>query len=289
VWLDVVLTGVVMGGIYALIAVGLNLQYGLMRILNVSHGEAVMVGAYLTYWLYTRCGVNPFLSLGVTGPAIFLMGLGCHRLLFRRLMARAGSGAVIEADSLVISFGLVFILQNLVLLLWGGEIKGYSYFNASVELGGSLYAANRLVAFGVAAMLCLGFYGFLRLTATGRAVRALMQDRMGAELLGIRVKKLHAWCFGLGLALAGITGSLLSMVFELTPDMGLPYTVTALIIIILGGLGNILGSLLGAVCLGLLEAMGEHLLGPDMKTIIIYVAFMTILLLRPRGLLGTKG
>jgi len=109
------------------------------------------------------------------------------------------------------------------------------------------------------------------------------------DKFGIRVKTMHAWCFGLGLAMAGITGSLLSMVFELTPYMGLPYTVTALIIIILGGLGNILGSLVGAVCLGLLEAMGEHLLGPDMKTIIIYVAFMTILLLRPRGLLGTKG
>ncbi|MFQ5911584.1 MAG: branched-chain amino acid ABC transporter permease [Nitrospinota bacterium] len=287
--LDVALTGVVMGGIYALIAVGLNLQYGLMRILNVSHGEAVMVGAYLTHWLYTSYGINPFLSLLVTLPVIFLMGLGFHRLLFGRLIKRAGSGEALESDSLVISFGLIFILQNVVFLIWGGEIKGYSYLNVSVELGGSLYAANRLVAFAVAAALCLGFYGFLRLAATGRALRALMQDRMGAELIGIKVGRFHALCFGLGLAMAGITGSLLSMVFELTPDMGLSYTVTALIIIILGGLGNILGSLVGAVILGLLEVMGERLLGPDMKTIIMYVAFMAILLIRPRGLLGTKG
>jgi branched-chain amino acid transport system permease protein len=289
VWLDVAITGMVMGGIYALIAVGLNLQYGLMRLLNVAHGEAVMVGAYLTYWLYTRYALPPFLSLLVTGPVIFLLGLGCHRLLLRRVLEGAASADAIESSSLLISFGLVFILQNLVLLVWGGEIKGYTYFNAAVQLGGSFYAANRLVACGIAAVLCLGFYGCLQYTASGRAVRALMQDRLGAELLGIRVRRMHAFCFGLGLALAGITGTLLSMVFDLTPDMGLPYTVTALIVIILGGLGNILGSLVGAVCLGLLEALGEHVFGPNLKTIIIYVAFMTILLLRPRGLLGTKG
>ena len=287
--LDVVLTGVVMGGIYALIAVGLNLQYGLMRVLNVAHGEAVMVGAYLTWWLHTSYGINPFLSLVITAPVIFLMGLGLHRLLFRRLMARTHSGEALESGSLVISFGLIFIIQNVVFLTWGGEIKGYSYLAWSVDIGGSLYAANRLVAFGVAATLCLGFYGYLRLAPAGRAVRAVMQDRVGAELIGIPVRKLHAVCFGLGLAMAGVTGALLSMVFDLTPDMGLPYTVTALIIIILGGLGNILGSLVGALCLGLLEAFGEFMLGPDLKMIIIYTAFMAILLWRPRGLLGGKG
>src|SRR3990167_6228826 len=232
---DIVVGGLITGGIYALVALGLNLQYGLIRVLNVAHGEFLMMGAYLTYSLHTAWGVNPLLTL-----------------LYARVLAGEAAEAL-ESRSLLLSFGLLFVLQNAALLLWSADLKGYSYLAVPLHFLGSVFPANRLVAAAVALAVSLAFYVFLQQSFLGKAIRALMQDPEGAQLAGINLSRVHGLCFGIGIAMSAVTGSLISMLFELTPFIGLPYTVTALVVVILGGLGNVVGSLLGGLILGLVE------------------------------------
>src|SRR3972149_4458752 len=247
---DIIVGGLITGGIYALVALGLNLQYGLMRVLNVAHGEFLMMGAYLTYSLDTAWGVNPLLTLLITGPASFGAGLVLHRLLYARVLAGEAAEAL-ESRSLLLSFGLLFVLQNAALLLWSADLKGYSYLAVPLHFLGSVFPANRLVAAAGALAVSLAFYVFLQQSFLGQASRALMQGTAGAQLAGINLSRVHGLCFGIGIAMSAVTGSLISMLFELTPFIGLPYTATALVVVILGGLGNVVGSLVGGPIPGL--------------------------------------
>ncbi len=283
---DIVGAGLMTGGIYALVALGLNLQYGLMRVLNVAHGEFLMIGAYLTYSLHTAWGVHPLLTLLITGPAAFVAGLVLHRLLYARLVAGSESREALESRSLLLSFGLLFVLQNTALLLWSADLKGYSYLSTPFHVLGTVFPANRLVAACVALGLSVGFYLALQRSLMGKAVRALMQEPEGAQLVGINVSRLHGLCFGIGIAMSAVTGSLVSMLFELTPFMGLPYTVTALVVVILGGLGNVMGSLLGGLLLGLVETASVYLVASDIRIIASYAVLSLILILKPSGLFG---
>ena len=273
-----------MGGLYALIAVGLNLQYGLMRVLNVAHGEFLMLGGYITYLLHVHLGVNPLVTVLVSGPAAFAGGVAVHALLFRRLLRQERTREELEASSLLLSFGLLFILQNAALLLWSADLRGYQYLDRPLRLLGAVYPANRVVAFAGAAVVTAGLLIFLRGSLAGAAVRALMQDPTAVRLMGVRVARIHAFCFGLGVALAAVTGSLVSMLFELTPFIGLPYTVTALVVVILGGLGSVAGSLVGGLILGVVESVGVHFTSPDLRMAITYGVLALVLVLRPYGL-----
>jgi len=283
---DLLVVGMITGGLYALVALGLNLQYGLMRVLNVAHGEFLMLGGYLTYSLHTGWGVNPLLTLLVTGPAAFAVGLALHRLLYARVLETGQQPEVLESRSLLLSFGLLFVLQNAALLLWSADLKGYSYLAAPLRFLGAVFPANRILAAAVALVLSAGFYIFLKRSLAGKAIRALMQDPEGAQLVGVDLRRVHARCFGVGVAMAAVTGSLVSMLFELTPFVGLPYTVTALVVVILGGLGNLLGSLVGALLLGLVETFSVYLAASDIRLIASYGVLSLILILKPSGLLG---
>ena len=282
---DVVVGGLTTGGIYALVALGLNLQYGLMRVLNVAHGEFLMLGAYLTYSLHTGWGVNPLLTLLITGPTAFAVGLGLHRLLYAPLLAGDATDSL-ESRSLLLSFGLMFVIQNAALLIWSADLRGYSYLAIPLHWLGTVFPANRVLAAAVALALGAAFYVYLRASLTGKAVRALMQEPEGARLVGIRTARIHALCFGAGLAMSAITGSLVSMLFELTPFMGLPYPVTALVVVILGGLGNMMGCLLAGLLLGLVETAGVYLASSDIRLISSYAVLSLILILKPSGLFG---
>ena len=283
---DILGTGLITGGIYALVALGLNLQYGLMRVLNVAHGEFLMLGAYVTYSLHTGWGANPLLTLLVTGPAAFVAGLVLHRLLYARVLAQAEAREAIESRSLLLSFGLLFVLQNTALLVWSADLQGYSYLATPLRVLGAVFPANRVLAAVVALGLSVAFYVYLRRSLVGKAIRALMEEPEGAELVGVNVTRLHGICFGLGVAMAAVTGSLISMLFELTPFVGLPYTVTALVVVILGGLGNVAGSLLAALLLGVVETVGVYLVSSDIRLISSYAVLSLILLLKPAGLFG---
>jgi branched-chain amino acid transport system permease protein len=283
-WAELLAGGLITGGIYALVAIGLNLQYGLMRIMNISHGEFLMLGAFLTWWAHTAWGISPLVFLPAAFAVLMGIGMAVHRLCFRQVAARAPSVEVFEARSLMVGFGLMFFVQNTALLIWGGDLRGYDYLAEPVQIADMRFTVNKLVLFGVALALSLVLIALLRLTLLGKAVRALMQSPTGAQLVGINTKRLHPLMFGIGLGLSGVAGALLSMTYEISPSMGEPYTVTALIVITLGGFGSIAGSLVGGLLLGVVEALGMHFTSPSFKMLLSYAVFIGVLIWRPNGL-----
>jgi len=283
-WLELIVSGLITGGIYALVALGLNLQYGLMRILNIAHGEFLMLGAYLTWMVQTSFGISPLLMIPVSFVVLMGLGLAIHWLCFRRLTATSPNIDIFEARGLMVAFGLMFLIQNLVSSIWGGELRGYDYMADPVVMGGAQFAGNKLLVFAMALVFSLGLMVLLRKTLLGKGVRALMQSQVGAQLVGINTRTLHPLMFGIGLGLSGLAGCLLSMAYTISPAMGEPYTVTALIVITLGGFGSMGGALAGGLMLGVIEAFGMHFTNPSLKALLSYVVFIGVLLLRPKGL-----
>ena len=285
---ELVASGLIAGGVYALVALGLNLQYGLMRILNVAHGEFLMLGAFATWTAHTALGVSPLTMLPVSFALLFVLGLAIHRLAFRRLARTSPDLDVFEARGLMVCFGLMFLVQNLAQLIWGADLRGYDYLAAPVAIGGAQFAANKLLLLGIALALSVALVVALRATLLGKAVRALMQSPTGAQLVGIDTGRLHPLMFGVGLGLSGVAGCLLSMTYTVSPAMGEPYTVTALIVITLGGFGSMAGALVGGLALGVVEAIGMHFTSPSLKSLLSYAVFIAVLLWRPNGLFARR-
>ena len=283
-WIELIFSGLITGGIYALVALGLNLQYGLMRILNIAHGEFLMLGAYLTWMVQTSFGISPLLMIPVSFVMLMGLGLVIHWLCFRRLTATSPNIDIFEARGLMVAFGLMFLIQNLVSSIWGGELRGYDFMADPVAMGGAQFAGNKLLVFAMALVFSLGLMVLLRKTLLGKGVRALMQSQVGAQLVGINTRTLHPLMFGIGLGLSGLAGCLLSMAYTISPSMGEPYTVTALIVITLGGFGSMGGALAGGLMLGVIEAFGMHFTNPSLKALLSYVVFIGVLLFRPKGL-----
>ncbi|HET9207404.1 MAG TPA: branched-chain amino acid ABC transporter permease [Burkholderiaceae bacterium] len=283
-WLELIASGLITGGIYALVALGLNLQYGLMRILNIAHGEFLMLGAYLTWFAQTSLGLSPLWMIPLSFALLMALGLAVHWLCFRRLTATSPNLDIFEARALMVAFGLMFVVQNLVSWVWGGELRGYDFLTTPVPVGGAQFAGNKLLVFALALLFAGALIVLLRLTLLGKGVRALMQSPVGAQLVGIHTERLHPLMFGIGLGLSGVAGCLLSMAYTISPAMGEPYTVTALIVITLGGFGSMEGALVGALLLGVIEAVGMHFSSPSLKALLSYTVFIAVLLLRPKGL-----
>jgi branched-chain amino acid transport system permease protein len=283
--LDVVIAGLLLGGIYALIAVGLSLQYGVARVLNIAHGEFIMLGAFVTWSLYTIFHIDPLVSLAICGPIVFIIGFVLYGTLFIRLRTSSASPAAYEGNSMLACFGLLFIIQNVAILIWGAEIKGYSYLAFPVNFGGAVFAANRLLTLGFSITIGVVFYLFLARTRLGKAIRAAAQDSAAAGLMGVNINQVLALCFGFGALMAGFGGTLISISYKIQPTMGLEYTVIALIVIVLGGLGSIPGSFIGGVLLGLVGSIVTYI-EPGLSLVAYYVIFMLLLLVRPTGILG---
>jgi len=231
--LDIVISGLLLGGIYAVTAVGLSLQYGVARVLNIAHGEFIMLGAFISWSLYTLLGVNPLISLAICGPVVFIIGFVLYRTVFTRLRTTSPTPGAFEGSSMLASFGLLFIIQNVAILIWGADIKGYSYLAFPVNIWGAKFAANRLITLGFALVICLVFYLFLAGTRLGKAIRAAAQDPAVAGLMGVNIDSVLAVCFGLGAALAGIAGMLISMCYPVHAAMGLEYTIIAIIVVVI--------------------------------------------------------
>lgn len=283
-WLELIASGLITGGIYALIALGLNLQYGLMRILNIAHGEFLMLGAFATWFAQSEFGISPLVMAPVS--FLLLMGLGMliHRLAFKRLTATSPNVDVFEARGLMVAFGLMFLVQNFASYVWGGELRGYDYLTEPVVVGGAQFAGNKLLLLLVSLAASGALILLLRKTLLGKGVRALMQSPTGAQLVGINTERLHPLMFGIGLGLSGLAGCLLSMAYAISPSIGEPYTVTALIVITLGGFGSMTGSLVAGLALGVIEALGMHFTSPSLKALLSYSIFIAVLLWKPNGL-----
>ncbi len=280
---DIIIAGLLLGGIYALIAAGLSLQYGVARVLNVAHGEFIMIGAFITWWLFTNVSFDPLISIVITGPVTFVLGILLYRFVYRKIMVDSPTIEVFEGKSMLAAFGMLYVVQNIARWIWGSNTYAYQYMATSVT--GARIPLNRLVALGVVVVVAAAFYVFLSHTRLGKAIRASALDPTTAGLVGVNVYRVLGICFGLGLAMAGIAGSLLSILYSVNTSMGLGYTVIALIVVVLGGLGSIQGAFIGGIFLGLMSSLVSYF-QPSMTMIAYYVVFILLLLIRPKGIMG---
>jgi branched-chain amino acid transport system permease protein len=283
--LDVLIAGLLMGGIYTLIALGLSLQYGVARVLNIAHGEFIMVGAFITWAVFTALGVNPLMSLAICGPVTFIIGYIVYITLFKRIRKSSPSPAAFEGNSMLAAFGLIFLIQNIAILIWGAGVRGYTFLDSSVNIGGAIFAANRLVTALFAVVIGAAFYIFLERTRVGKAIRAAAQDSKTAQLMGVNISRVLALCFGLGALLAGLAGTLISMCYSIQPTMGFQYTIIALIVIVLGGLGSIPGSFIGGFLLGIIGSVVSYW-QVSLSLVAYYAILIVLLLVKPTGILG---
>src|SRR3972149_6383426 len=284
--LDVVIAGLLLGGLYALIAMGMSLQYGVARVFNIAHGEFIMLGAMTTWTLFTVFKVNPLLAVAICGPLAFILGYFIHKTLFKKLQSSSQNQGVFESNSMLASFGLMFVIQNLALIIWGPEIRQYSYMTQTVSIFGALFGARRLVMLGFAVAIGVIFYIFLARTRIGKAIRAAGQDPTTSGLMGVNINWVLALCFGLGAAMAGVAGALISLAYPDSPVMGQEYLTVAIIVVVLGGLGSIPGSFIGGFVLGIIGSIVSFY-EPGLNMAAYYAIFVILLLVRPKGLMGT--
>ncbi|OXR49169.1 MULTISPECIES: branched-chain amino acid ABC transporter permease [unclassified Pusillimonas] len=285
---ELLIATLALASVYALVALGLNLIYGAMRLLNVAHGEIMMLGAYVTFWLFTAYKVSPLVSMFAAMAAAAVLGWLCYELLIRKLSSTPALVQRIEANSLLVFFALSVILQNLGALLFSANARSYSYMESLVQIGDVSIALNRLVIIAVSVLATVMVMSFLRFGTTGLAIRALIQQRDAASLVGVHADKVNRVIFCLGFALAGLAGSLVSMVESITPFSGFPFTIAAFFVIILGGLGSIGGSVVGAILLACVEVYGSALTSPAYRSILLYGVFILVLFVRPQGLFGRR-
>jgi branched-chain amino acid transport system permease protein len=280
----VLLNGAVLGGMYALIALGLNLQYGVARIMNLSYGEFLMLAASMNLWLFTSYSVDPLLGLAVSVPLIFLANWVIYQIFLVPLVRRARSRDALEADTILLTFGLLFVVQGGAMLEWGAQYRGYSFLAVPVHIGAFTFALNRLVAFAAACIIGFLAFAVLRFTRIGTAMRALAVDPDSAQLVAIDVRRYSALAFASGGAMVAAAGTLISMFLSFNPTIGITFTLKALIVMVMGGIGNMAGSLLAGVILGVAEALGAYLVDPGLTLAINYAMFLLVVLLRPNGL-----
>jgi branched-chain amino acid transport system permease protein len=285
--MDAAIGGLMLGGMYALIALGFNLQYGVARILNLAYGEFFMTACFAAFWMVTLWRINPLLGLLLSVPVTFGANWLIYRLLMTPLVRRARSRAHLEAETILSTFGLLFVIKGGVIAAFTGNIRGYGFLAWPVTVFGFTFAANRLLAFGVAMAVGLGVYLLLRYTRTGTALRALADDPTAAGLVAIDVERLSALAFAAGGALVAVAGTLVSTFLSFDPTIGVTFTMKALVVVIMGGVGNLLGGLAAGFLLGLAEALCSYLVDPGLTLAVAFALFLAVLLVRPRGLFGS--
>jgi branched-chain amino acid transport system permease protein len=286
---DALLAGLSLGGMYALIALGLNLQYGVARIMNLSYGEMMIAAALLAWALFGRHGISPLLSLLLALPLAALLGWATYRFLLTPLVRRAPNREALEGDSLLGTFGLLFVVQGVMLVAVGGGYLSYSYLAVPVDVFGSTVAANRLLALAMAVVLGLAVWALLTRTRIGMAIRAVAVDPVAAQLVAIDVPRLAMLAFALGSVLAAVAGVLVSMFLTFSATMGVVFTMKALIVVIMGGIGNMAGAVVAALMLGLVESFVGTYIDPGLTLAANYALFLAVLLFKPTGLFGKAG
>jgi len=284
--LDVVIGGVILGTFYSLIAVGLNLQYGVTRILNVAHGEFLMLGAYLTYFCFLLLGVNPFISMIVVGPLMFLVGFLVYMLILRRLVLLSKSSEELEFRSLLICFSLSFIIQNLAMVLWTANYRSYEAPSVgAISIAGVTFEINRIIVALISITINIFLYLFLRFTKIGLAMWAAVSQPEGVQLVGVNINNIYAISFSLGVLFSAWAGSLTSILYStINPFMGVPYTLISLVLVILAGVGSFKGNIVGGFLLGYLAYITMRIIHSALTLVVIYAVLILVLLIKPKGL-----
>ncbi len=276
---QVVVSGLLAGSLYAMVALGLGLIFGVMRVLNVAHGPILMLGAYTTFWLFHLFGLNPYLSLLVSMPVMFVLGVVLQRMLVQRVVDAP------ELSSLLLTFGISIAIVNLAQLGFTSDLRSVEFLTGSWLIGPIALSKSRAIAFLFAVAITAGAFLFLRATRLGKAIRAVSQSRDVAQCCGIDVGRIHMLAFGVASALAAAGGSLVSVMVAIQPEMGGVYTFKSFLVIVLGGAGNYPGALLGGLLLGLVEQLASLFLTTQVNEAVAYVLLVLVLLVRPTGLL----
>jgi branched-chain amino acid transport system permease protein len=285
---QLLVAALVTGGLYALVALGLNLIYGTMRLLNIAHGEIVMIGAYLIYWIGALTSLHPLIGAALTAGLCGLLGLAAYYGLFRVVLGSPRLMERVEANSLLLFFGLSIVLQNLVKLAFTASPRSYQPFENLIHFAGASLTGGRAAALCLTLLVCIAMTMFLRSSLFGLSIRALIQSREAAAIVGINIGRVQALSFFIGFAAAGLAGALVGMIEQITPFIGFPFTISAFVVIILGGLGNLAGSLAAGLLLGVLETYGVALTSSNYRSILLYGVFILVLLIRPQGLFGRR-
>jgi len=250
-----------------------------MRVLNVAHGPIMMLGAYTSFWLFQWLGLSPYLSLLVSMPALFLVGVALQRTLVSRVVDAP------ELSSLLLTFGVSIALVNLAQLAFTSDLRSVEYLTGSFVLGPFAFSKSRVIACGFAIFITVAAFLFLKSTRLGKAIRAVSQSREVAQVCGVDVQRIHLFAFGIASALAAAGGSLVAVMVAIQPEMGQVYTFKSFLVIVLGGVGNYPGALLGGLLLGLIEQLASLFLTTQINEAVAYILLVLVLLVRPTGLL----
>ncbi len=276
------ISGILVGGVYALIGIGLTIIFGVMRIINFAHGDIMMIGMYLTFNLFTLAGVDPFVSIAVCIPVMFLFGGLLQKLFINRILN------ALPQNQILLTIGLGLIMSNTMMLIYTSDYKILTtdYSSSSFSLMGISISQPLAISFIITAVITAVLYWFLMKTDMGQAIRATAQDRQAAQLMGINVKRMSIIAFGLGAALAGTAGALISPTYYIFPQIGSTFTLKAFVITVLGGMGSVIGATLGGILIGIAESLGAVYISSGWKEVLVYVIFLLVLLFKPSGLLG---
>ena len=284
VFLQSLISGILIGGVYALIGIGLTIIFGVMRVINFAHGDLLMLGMYATYFLFTLFHIDPFVSILATIPLMFLFGAFLQRTFINRMLG------ALPQNQILLTIGLGLVMSNSMMLAFTSDyrILTTTYSSGSFTVAGISVSTPLLISFAITVTITAILYWFLYRTDTGQAIRATAQDREAAQLMGINVKRMSIIAFGLGTALAATAGSLISPTYYIFPQVGSVFTLKAFVITVLGGMGSIVGATLGGVFIGIAESVGGVYLGSGWKDVIVFILFLLVLLFKPSGLLGTS-
>jgi branched-chain amino acid transport system permease protein len=285
IFVELAISGLMLGGVYALISIGLTLIFGVLRVVNFAHGEFLMVGMFLAYWLFALAGVPVYLSALLSLPLFALFGHLVYRLVIGRTLGR---GDVVQIFATV---GLGVILQNTALVLWTGDFRTIRspYSDALLRAGGVQVSVPLLVAFLVALAVTALLFVFLNRTLEGKAIRAVAQDPIAALSLAIDTNRVYLRAFTIGTCCVGLAGVLLAPSYPIFPAIGLNFGLVSYVVVVLGGLGSMVGALLGGLVIGLVEVVSGFFLGTELKQALYFLIFILVLIVRPQGLFGQRG
>ena len=278
--------GILLGGIYGLAAFGLSITFGVLNILNLAHGEFLMLGSLLSYGMFVALDVNPFISAILVIPIFMIGGVGFYFLLLKPVSEKPSHQLLVA--SILITLGASLVIEDVTAFFWERPVTGIDYTLAPLELAGVVVSWTRLLILVFIVLLALCLQMYLRKTYTGKSIRAITQCREGAKIVGIPIVRVSALAFGLGIALAASAGVFYVTLFTVTPVMGIPLTVKYLCIVVLGGLGSLIGSVIGGLILGMAESMTAYYWGAEWSPTIAFILLILILIVRPEGLFGKK-
>ena len=286
--LQAVIDGIMLGGVYASLAVGQSLTFGVMRVINWAQGECLMIAMYIAYYTISLTHLDPYLTLFTTGGIMFLFGYILQKYIFNRIMAREETNET--GTALLFTAGLGLALTNLALILFGPtpKLAVTRYQGMKISVNNLIISIPKLISFLIALACTALLYVFLQKSESGRALRATSQNRTVARIMGIKVERLFCLCFGLGFALIGIGASLLSPFFAVYPTVGLSFSFRSFIIVVLGGRGSVEGALLAGILVGLIEKVGGLFMYESYAQALTFVLFVVTLIFRPNGLLGKQ-